>query len=173
MESPKKAASTPRGWTDAEKLGILFQLISRPIPWETIELPPGRTLKAVQVMIDKEKSKIRKAQAGDGEANFESIPVPTLAAKGKSKAASACKAKGVGKKRGADDKVKDEDLEDDEVTESPIAARKKVKAASAPAKKTSKAGKAKQATVEDDESRGDSPQVKDEMITDEGEGDEE
>ena len=83
--------------TDVSQLGILFQLVARPIPWDQIELPPGRTLKAVQVMIDKEKSKIRKAQAEDGEANFESTPVPTPAAKGKSKVASACKAKGVGK----------------------------------------------------------------------------
>jgi hypothetical protein len=72
------------------------------------------------------------------------------------------------KKRGADKRVEDEDLENDDA-ESPIAAFKKTKAAPAPAKKRSKAGKAKQAAVEDDESHEDYPQVKDELDTDEGE----
>lgn len=37
------------------------------IPWHELELPEGRTLKACQVMVDKEKAKIRKAKEAEGD----------------------------------------------------------------------------------------------------------
>lgn len=48
--------STPKAkaWTDTEKVGYLFQIISKmnqPIPWKELELTEGRTLKAVQIMV--------------------------------------------------------------------------------------------------------------------------
>lgn len=65
------------------QLGILFQIISKmdkPIPWKELELPEGRTIKAVQVMVDKEKSKVRKAQAAaTGEEGSEAPGTPTPA----------------------------------------------------------------------------------------------
>ncbi|KXL44907.1 hypothetical protein M433DRAFT_154417 [Acidomyces richmondensis BFW] len=59
----------PKPWTEGEKLGILFQIIERsgPIPWDDLKLPDGRTKKAVQVMIDKEKTKMKKAREAIGE----------------------------------------------------------------------------------------------------------
>ncbi|KJX99066.1 hypothetical protein TI39_contig375g00008 [Zymoseptoria brevis] len=65
--TPKKSAT---GWTEAEKLGILFQVIEKagPIPWAELTLPEGRTQKACQVMVDKEKKKVRDAKAAAGEA---------------------------------------------------------------------------------------------------------
>nr|OQO22547.1 hypothetical protein B0A51_09022 [Rachicladosporium sp. CCFEE 5018] len=58
-------ASTAKGWTEAEKLGLLFQIIARSgtIPWPELELPAGRTVKACQVMIDKEKKKVKDTMA--------------------------------------------------------------------------------------------------------------
>ena len=43
----------------------MFQIIEsfkQPIPWAELTLPEGRTLKAVQVMVDKEKQKVKKAR---------------------------------------------------------------------------------------------------------------
>ena len=55
-------------WTDAEKLGILFQIIDKSkIDWSTIAVPEGRTIKAVQCMIDVERKKSHNA-SGDGSA---------------------------------------------------------------------------------------------------------
>ncbi|GAB7360984.1 hypothetical protein MBLNU230_g0967t1 [Neophaeotheca triangularis] len=64
-DTTKKAAGA---WTESEKVGLLFQIIALggPIPWNQVDLPEGRTLKAVQVMIDKEKAKIRKAKEAAG-----------------------------------------------------------------------------------------------------------
>lgn len=82
----EKAAA--KGWTDAEKVreiltnndtcralthaiqvGLFLQIISRagPIPWPELNLPEGRTMKACQVMVDKEKQKIKKAREAAGE----------------------------------------------------------------------------------------------------------
>jgi len=51
------------------QLGILFQIIERcaPIPWDELKLPEGRTKKAAQVMIDKEKTKMKRAREANGE----------------------------------------------------------------------------------------------------------
>jgi len=77
-----------KGWTDAEKVresitttetcwtpthiiqvGLFLQIIARagPIPWPELTLPEGRTTKACQVMVDKEKQKIKKAREAAGE----------------------------------------------------------------------------------------------------------
>jgi hypothetical protein len=82
----EKAAA--KGWTDAEKVrdtitktetcwtlthavqvGLFLQIITRagPIPWPELNLPEGRTMKACQVMVDKEKQKIKKAREAAGE----------------------------------------------------------------------------------------------------------
>lgn len=54
--------------------------MDKPIPWKELELPEGRTIKAVQVMVDKEKSKVRKAQAAAaGEEGSEAPGTPTPA----------------------------------------------------------------------------------------------
>lgn len=54
--------------------------MDKPIPWKELELPEGRTIKAVQVMVDKEKSKVRKAQAAaTGEEGSEAPGTPTPA----------------------------------------------------------------------------------------------
>nr|POE51165.1 hypothetical protein CFP56_70542 [Quercus suber] len=79
-------------WTDAEKVrkhdchvrsqyshadasipqaSVLFQLIPSAIPWNTITLPKGRTLKAVQIMISKEKEKLKRARDDVGEDSVE------------------------------------------------------------------------------------------------------
>ena len=54
------------------QLGVLFQIIEKsgPIPWDDLKLPDGRTKKAVQVMVDKEKQKLKKAR--DAENGGES-----------------------------------------------------------------------------------------------------
>jgi hypothetical protein len=70
----------------------LFQLVARPIAWDTVELPPGRTVKAAQVMIDKEKSKLKKANGEQG------TPLPSTPTTGKGKGANG-KAKSAGKVR--------------------------------------------------------------------------
>ncbi|GAB7360983.1 hypothetical protein MBLNU230_g0966t1 [Neophaeotheca triangularis] len=58
-ETPTKKG----GWTDAEKLGVLFQLVTNAGPgiWKDFVVPEGRTLGAVKVMLDREKKKIAKA----------------------------------------------------------------------------------------------------------------
>ncbi|KAM0704337.1 hypothetical protein Q7P35_008571 [Cladosporium inversicolor] len=63
----EKAAA--KGWTDAEKVGLFLQIITRagPIPWPELNLPEGRTMKACQVMVDKEKQKMKKAREAAGE----------------------------------------------------------------------------------------------------------
>ena len=82
----EKAAA--KGWTDAEKVreitndaetrripahtvqvGLFLQIITKagPIPWPELTLPDGRTMKACQVMVDKEKQKIKKAREAAGE----------------------------------------------------------------------------------------------------------
>jgi hypothetical protein len=54
----------------ATQVAFLFQIIEKlgSIPWDELTYPEGRTKKACQVMIDKEKSKIRKERAERGEA---------------------------------------------------------------------------------------------------------
>ncbi|KAK4498107.1 hypothetical protein PRZ48_010763 [Zasmidium cellare] len=79
-----------KGWTDTEKAGFLFHIIAKmgSIPWNDLDLPEGRTLKACQVMIDKEKTKIRKAKEAEG--NGEDVPAtPKTPASGKKRPAKA------------------------------------------------------------------------------------
>ncbi|WPH00207.1 Hypothetical protein R9X50_00303000 [Acrodontium crateriforme] len=59
------------GWTDTEKAGIFFQIMEKvsPIPWDQLELPEGRTLKAVQMMVQKEKAKVKAAKNGGDAGN--------------------------------------------------------------------------------------------------------
>lgn len=47
----------------------MLQIMSKvtPIPWNDVTLPEGRTVKACQVMIDKEKAKLKKAREEAGE----------------------------------------------------------------------------------------------------------
>lgn len=69
-----------------EQLGIFFQIIEKsgPIPWEHLTLPEGRTKKAVQVMIDREKQKAKKAReaaatgddGGDASSKVSCISFP-------------------------------------------------------------------------------------------------
>ncbi|SMY25758.1 unnamed protein product [Zymoseptoria tritici ST99CH_1A5] len=83
--TPKKSAT---GWTEAEKLGILFQVIEKAgaIPWSELTLPEGRTQKACQVMVDKEKKKVRDAKAAAGEATPSgATPASTTTPAGKGK----------------------------------------------------------------------------------------
>lgn len=79
---------TAKGWTDTEKVmkqqftgkisrtltytiqvGLFLQIIAKggSIPWPELTLPEGRTQKACQVMLDKEKQKIKKAREAAGE----------------------------------------------------------------------------------------------------------
>lgn len=55
--------------TQAVQVGLFLQIITRagPIPWPELNLPEGRTMKACQVMVDKEKQKIKKAREAAGE----------------------------------------------------------------------------------------------------------
>ena len=65
------------------KLGVMFQIIEKtggPIKWNELDLPEGRTVKAVQVMIEKEKAKVRRAKADE---NGASTPVTPKKAKDK------------------------------------------------------------------------------------------
>ena len=82
------ASTAPKGWTDTEKVntyttgvtcnalfthilqaGLFLQIIAKagPVPWPELTLPEGRTVKACQVMLDKEKQKIKKAREAAGE----------------------------------------------------------------------------------------------------------
>jgi len=90
-----------KGWTDNEKvelpfprfrlpshnlhantshsqLGLMLQIMSKvsPIPWAELILPEGRTIKACQVMIDKEKAKVKKARedAGLSSVQYKATP---------------------------------------------------------------------------------------------------
>jgi len=51
----------------------MLQIMSKvsPIPWPELTLPEGRTVKACQVMIDKEKAKLKKAREEAGESTIE------------------------------------------------------------------------------------------------------
>jgi antitoxin component of RelBE/YafQ-DinJ toxin-antitoxin module len=55
--------------THTVQVGLFLQIIARagPIPWPELTLPDGRTVKACQVMVDKEKQKIKKAREAAGE----------------------------------------------------------------------------------------------------------
>jgi hypothetical protein len=85
---PMMASSAPKGWTDTEKVSfsttrgirsapfaytlqasLFLQIIAKagPVPWPELTLPEGRTVKACQVMLDKEKQKIKKAREAAGE----------------------------------------------------------------------------------------------------------
>ncbi|QIW96019.1 hypothetical protein AMS68_001537 [Peltaster fructicola] len=61
------------GWTDTEKLGLILQIVAKSgkIPWDELELPEGRTQKACQVMLDKEKTKVKQASSKDSNSNNE------------------------------------------------------------------------------------------------------
>lgn len=80
--------ASAKGWTDTEKVmkgqfisnasrtltytiqvGLFLQIIAKggSIPWPELTLPEGRTQKACQVMLDKEKQKIKKAREAAGE----------------------------------------------------------------------------------------------------------
>ena len=50
-------------------MGLVFQILERfgTIPWDEITLPEGRTKKACALMIDKEKTKVKKAREAAGE----------------------------------------------------------------------------------------------------------
>lgn len=77
------------------QVGIFFQIINEmgaSIPWHELELPEGRTLKACQVMVDKEKTKIRKAKEaeGDSEAGPATPKTPALGKVGRSLVAHIC-----------------------------------------------------------------------------------
>lgn len=60
---------TCRTPTHTTQVGLFLQIITRagPIPWPELNLPEGRTMKACQVMVDKEKQKIKKAREAAGE----------------------------------------------------------------------------------------------------------
>lgn len=49
----------------------MIQLITKMgrVPWDDLEVPAGRTIKACQVMLDKEKSKIKKARESDAKSD--------------------------------------------------------------------------------------------------------
>ena len=86
---PTMASTAPKGWTDTEKVsaststrdickaplthilqaGLFLQIIAKAgaIPWGELQLPEGRTVKACQVMLDKEKQKVKKAREAAGE----------------------------------------------------------------------------------------------------------
>ena len=51
------------------QLGLLFQIIDKggSIPWDDLTLPEGRTKKACTVMIDREKTKVKKAREAAGD----------------------------------------------------------------------------------------------------------
>jgi hypothetical protein len=62
--------SAPKGWTDTEKVSAsTIRGIAKagPVPWPELTLPEGRTVKACQVMLDKEKQKVKKAREAAGE----------------------------------------------------------------------------------------------------------
>lgn len=66
-------------------MGLMFQMIEKagPIPWSTMDLPEGRTIKACSVMFDKEKAKYRAAKAATGENGEEAGPATPATGKGK------------------------------------------------------------------------------------------
>lgn len=61
--------STERILTRNTQVGLFLQIIAKagPVPWPDLTLPEGRTVKACQVMLDKEKQKIKKAREAAGE----------------------------------------------------------------------------------------------------------
>jgi hypothetical protein len=59
----------PRPLTHIFQASLFLQIIAKagPVPWPELTLPEGRTVKACQVMLDKEKTKIKKAREAAGE----------------------------------------------------------------------------------------------------------
>ncbi|KAF2173766.1 hypothetical protein M409DRAFT_16039 [Zasmidium cellare ATCC 36951] len=111
-----------KGWTDTEKVGFFFQIIGKmggSIPWGELELPEGRTQKACQVMIDKEKAKIRKAKEAEAEANGEDVPAtPKTPASGKKRGAKAVDEEdGAAKKKPKTPRKKKESAREDSSSE--------------------------------------------------------
>ncbi|KAM0718273.1 hypothetical protein Q7P37_006605 [Cladosporium fusiforme] len=105
--------AAPRGWTDAEKVGLFLQIIAKAgaVPWSDLTLPEGRTVKACQVMLDKEKAKIKKAR----EAAGEDVDSEQMSSPKKRKAADADGGKSKkGRKGKATDDADNDD--DDEIT---------------------------------------------------------
>lgn len=91
MDADSSLSLHPHLLIRSHQVGFLFQIIEKggPIPWDELTLPEGRTKKAVQVMVDKEKQKIKKARAQEagtegsgGEADDKS-PVKAPAKKPK------------------------------------------------------------------------------------------
>lgn len=66
--------------TDIE-LGVLFQVIEKSgkIPWDSITLLEGRTRKACEVMIDKDKETVKAASGNEEGAGEETEKVKTEA----------------------------------------------------------------------------------------------
>ncbi|CZT14596.1 uncharacterized protein RCC_00571 [Ramularia collo-cygni] len=97
--TPASTKKTVKGWTDVEKLGLLFQIIEKAgtIPWAELDLPEGRTQKACSVMVDKEKAKLRKAKEGGDEDGATTATPATPATGGKGKVPSFNLSKEIGK----------------------------------------------------------------------------
>jgi hypothetical protein len=65
---------------DCIKVGLFFQIIEKAgtIPWDKITLPEGRTRKACELMVSREKSKIKESrQAGDGSVDKNPLQTPS------------------------------------------------------------------------------------------------
>ncbi|KAM3414402.1 hypothetical protein BST61_g11040 [Cercospora zeina] len=99
----KKPAGNAKAWTDAQKLSLLFGIISsygEKINWSSVKLPEGRSLKACQVWLDKQRAELKKLQGADenkdggedkegGENDKAEIPAKTPAKNSKKRTAKA------------------------------------------------------------------------------------
>lgn len=78
---PRENASKAAKWTESEKARVFFNIIEAAgsINWSVVQIPEGRTLKAVRCMIDTEKKKIKASTAEDGSGNKAAATTPDSA----------------------------------------------------------------------------------------------
>ncbi|EMF12998.1 uncharacterized protein SEPMUDRAFT_108424 [Sphaerulina musiva SO2202] len=87
-DTPKRAVAG--AWTDADKLDLLLSIIDSSvdkIEWKSVQCPEGRTIKACQVWLDKQRSMLKKLKGlergGGGEEDGDQGDAPKTPAKSK------------------------------------------------------------------------------------------
>lgn len=127
----------------------MLQIMSKvtPIPWNDLTLPEGRTVKACQVMIDKEKAKLKKAREEAGEPTIPLKAAPKVREVVSARMRSALNIESSKQAAGAGKRKKGSAVADDEDG-----------AAEKPAKKARK-GK-KSAELEDEDGEVEAPKKK-------------
>ncbi|PIA95621.1 hypothetical protein CB0940_10753 [Cercospora beticola] len=91
-EAGEQKAANSKTWTEVQKLGLLFAIINSScdkINWKEVKLPEGRSLKACQVWLDKQRTELKKLKEAAGENGEEDTPAKPPAKTPKKRGAKA------------------------------------------------------------------------------------